>query len=81
MILTDTDLVGSARHWDLDYLSQHMGDGMFTVYKSDNHKFKYYSDKKAMSLNEFQPPTRQVEITFRDFVQLIKSKDKNSTER
>ncbi|XP_060552574.1 hypoxia-inducible factor 1-alpha inhibitor-like [Ruditapes philippinarum] len=76
VILTDTNLVASALHWSLDYLADHIGDGNFTVYKSDSHKFKYYSDKKCKMVKEFRPPTVQMEMKFKDFAALLKRKQK-----
>ncbi|KAH3747418.1 hypothetical protein DPMN_181844, partial [Dreissena polymorpha] len=81
VIITDTHLVSSACNWDLDYLSRHIGDGLFTVYRSKSHKFKYYSDKKSLAIKEFTPPTSQEEMPFQEFVNLIKSHPKSSSER
>ncbi|XP_053380644.1 hypoxia-inducible factor 1-alpha inhibitor-like [Mercenaria mercenaria] len=83
VILTDTNLVASALHWNLRYLADHMGDGNFTVYKSNSHKFKYYSDKKCKMVKEFKPPTQQTEMTFSEFAALLrqKQKEKHSNER
>ncbi|KAL4239511.1 Hypoxia-inducible factor 1-alpha inhibitor [Mactra antiquata] len=72
VILTDTNLVASALHWDLNYLASNIGDGKFTVYKSSSHKFKYYSDKKCQTVREFIPPMQQEEMSFQDFVNLLK---------
>lgn len=81
MILTDTNLVASALQWDIQYLANHIGDGKFTVYKSDNHKFRYYSDKKCQMLKQFVPPTEQLELTFRDFVTMLREKQKHSNKK
>ena len=77
VILTDTHLIDSARHWNLDYLSENIGNGMFTVYKSSNHKFMYHNDKKGKVTKDFRPPTVSQEMTFPEFVKMLSSK-KNS---
>ena len=47
MILTDTDLVASALHWDLSYLEQNMGPAKHTVYVSKTQTFMYFDDRKV----------------------------------
>lgn len=76
VVITDTDLVGSAHKWDLDYLREHIGDGNFSVYNSPNHLFKYYDEKKAekklQGSGSFQPPTKRLEMKFSEFYDLMK---------
>ena len=47
MLLTDTELVSSALHWDLPYLEHHMGSAKHTVYVSKTNKFMYFDDRKV----------------------------------
>ena len=47
VILTDTDLVASALHWDLSYLEQNMGPAKHTVYVSKTQTFMYFDDRKV----------------------------------
>lgn len=76
VIITDTDLVGSAHNWNLDYLKEHIGDGNFSVYNSPNHIFKYYDEKKVEKKlpgsGSFQPPTKRLEMKFGEFYDLMK---------
>lgn len=47
MVLTQTDLVSSALHWDLEYLEKHMGGAKHTVFVSKSKYFMYFDDKKV----------------------------------
>ena len=47
VVLTDTDLVQSALHWDLSYLEQNMGPAKHTVYVSKSRYFMYYDERKV----------------------------------
>ena len=80
MVLTDTNLVNSALHWDIDYLSKNMGNGTFNVYFSKNNKFKYFDEKRADSTKDFVRPTLMKEMKFNEFVDLLKSR-KDSDDR
>lgn len=77
VVITGTNLVGSAVRWDLEYLEQNMGIGDFSVFLSRNHKFKYYDDKKLphgsndAKIN-FTPPTRRIDMKFPEFCRRIK---------
>ena len=71
VILTNTKLVASALHWDMDYLTENMGEGMFTVYTSDTGHFKYYNDKKSSSFKDFVPPTSSREMSFKEFREML----------
>lgn len=79
-MLTDTNLVSSALHWDIDYLNKHMGNGSFNVYFSKNNTFKYYDEKRANSTGDFMRPTIMKEMKFNEFVELLRSL-KDSDER
>ena len=74
MILTDTDLVSSALHWDIDYLSKHIGNGSFNVYFSKNNKFMYYDEKRADVTKNFVRPMTVKEMKFNEFVELVRSR-------
>ncbi|XP_023932189.1 hypoxia-inducible factor 1-alpha inhibitor-like [Lingula anatina] len=78
VLMTNTDLVKTALHWDLNYLEQHLGDGDFTVYTSDNDKFLYHDEKKMEAVTNFKPPTKRREMKFPEFVSKIKSWKKGS---
>lgn len=72
MVLTDSDLVGSAYHWDLGYLCSNLGSGLYTVYSSTNKKFKYYDEKKLPQNKDFEPPTSHSDMTFQEFATKLK---------
>ena len=71
VILTDTDLVKPALKWTLDYLSDNLGDGDFTVYKSSSHKFKYFDEKRAQGRDDFTPPMSRDDMKFKEFVNKV----------
>ena len=71
VILTDTNLVGPALRWNLEFLEKNMGDGNFSVYESKTHKFCYYDEKRA-NLKGFKPTMKRAEMKFPDFVKRIK---------
>ncbi|CAG5129036.1 unnamed protein product [Candidula unifasciata] len=76
VVLTDSELVGSAYHWDLAYLCSNLGSGQYTVYSSENKKFKYYDEKKLPQNKDFTPPTSHSDMTFQEFASKLK---KNNT--
>ncbi|RZF37054.1 hypothetical protein LSTR_LSTR012397 [Laodelphax striatellus] len=73
VVITNSQLVGSALKWDLDYLQENMGSGKCTVIYSHNHKFKFYDDSKATPdiRAEFTPPTRGVSMKMSEFVKRL----------
>ncbi|XP_067672862.1 hypoxia-inducible factor 1-alpha inhibitor-like [Haliotis asinina] len=73
VILTDTNLVKSALHWNLDYLGSNIGEGTYTVYSSSSHKFLYFDEKKISYVPGFVPPTKHMDLTFDEFVGKVKS--------
>ncbi|CAH1793965.1 unnamed protein product [Owenia fusiformis] len=73
VLLTDTKLVSTALHWDLEYLVGNLGDGQFSVYESKDQKFMYFDEKKAKEMKSFEHPTRRIEMKFKDFVEKIKN--------
>ena len=77
VVLTDTSLVSSALHWDLDYLNRHMGNGSFNVYISKTNKFKYYDEKRADLTKDFERPTVLKEMKFQEFVEMLNSRKEN----
>ena len=72
-VITDTNLAGPALRWNLDYLKDNIGDGNFSVYQSDNHLFKYFDDKKAHVVDNFVPPTKRLDMKFKEFCELVKA--------
>lgn len=73
VVITDSGLVRSALHWDLDYLQGNIGDGKFTVYKSKNKKFQYFDDKKVDTFKDFEKPMEHMDLTFPEFVKKLKT--------
>lgn len=72
-------LIHSALKWDLNYLEANLGDAPYTVYKSKNHIFKYYDDKKIEDRTnpdgrgvEFTPPTEKLAMKITDFMRLLR---------
>lgn len=72
-MITDSGLVRSALHWDLDYLQENIGDGKFTVYKSKNKRFQYFDDKKVDTFKDFEKPMDHMDLTFPEFVRKLKT--------
>lgn len=68
MVLTDTNLVYPALKWDTSYLRENIGNGDFSVYISENHKFLYYDEKKMCNFENFVPKSRRMEMKFSEFV-------------
>ena len=73
MIFTDSNLVGPAMQWDLEYLATHLGDGDYSVYESQDHRFKYFDEKKAKVHQKFKNPMSRTEMKFPDFVKRIRA--------
>uniref|UniRef100_H2ZFW9 JmjC domain-containing protein n=2 Tax=Ciona savignyi TaxID=51511 RepID=H2ZFW9_CIOSA len=72
VIITDTNLVGSAAKWDLNYLHENLGKGLFYVYTSNTNKFKYYNSNRAEQCKSFVNPTERHHVTFPQFLQMLK---------
>ncbi|XP_017786265.1 PREDICTED: hypoxia-inducible factor 1-alpha inhibitor-like [Nicrophorus vespilloides] len=72
VVITGSKLVESARKWDLDYLEQNMGSGDYTVFISQNHKFKYYDEKKIAKTSGFVPPTNKLDMKLPDFMKRLR---------
>lgn len=77
IVITDSQLVSSAKKWDIEYLEENMGDGDFSVFLSRNHKFKYHDDKKPTKTScdtttEFIPPTRRQDMKLPEFGKRLK---------
>uniref|UniRef100_A0A8C9WTL0 Hypoxia-inducible factor 1-alpha inhibitor n=1 Tax=Scleropages formosus TaxID=113540 RepID=A0A8C9WTL0_SCLFO len=68
VVLTDTSLVCPALKWDLSYLQENIGNGDFSVYIAQNHKFLYYDEKKMANFENFIPQSQRVEMKFSEFV-------------
>ncbi|CAM9206457.1 unnamed protein product, partial [Lampetra planeri] len=69
VVLTDTNLVYPALKWDIAYLQENIGNGDFSVYIAENHKFLYYDEKKMSNFENFVPTSRRMEMKFSEFVQ------------
>lgn len=74
VIVTGSDLVGPACNWTIEYLADNIGNGLYKVYSSANGKFKYFDDKKVPHNKGFKPPTSQKDMTFPEFVKLLRKK-------
>jgi hypoxia-inducible factor 1-alpha inhibitor (HIF hydroxylase) len=73
VVITDSHLVSTALKWNLEYLKANMGNGDFTVYVSDNHKFMYYDEKKFVKRKDFTPPTGRQDMKFAEFVERLRN--------
>lgn len=69
MVLTDTNLVFPALKWDINYLQENIGNGDFSVYIAENHKFLYYDEKKMSNFENFVPKSCRIEMKFSEFVE------------
>ncbi|ESO87419.1 hypothetical protein LOTGIDRAFT_220114 [Lottia gigantea] len=76
VVITDTNLVKSAFHWDADYLSSNIGSAKQTVYSSYKNKFLYYDDKKLPQFPDLQLATKHEEMTFKEFTEKVKNHKK-----
>lgn len=78
VVITDSNIVKPAQEkWNLDYLEKNLGDSGHTVFVSSDHKFKYYDEKKILSMSnlkgiEFVPPTKKVEMKIGDFMKKLR---------
>ncbi|EGD72167.1 hypothetical protein PTSG_00189 [Salpingoeca rosetta] len=80
IVITDSKLVESARHWDLEYMEKHMGDCKFTVYESKERVFMFSDEEKNLGNYKFTPTATKRSMTFQEFAsefrEAMKSKDK-----
>lgn len=67
--MTDTNLVFPALKWDISYLKENIGNGDFSVYAAENHKFLYYDEKKMANFENFVPKSHRTEMKFSQFVE------------
>lgn len=67
VLLKNSDLIGTALKWDLNYLKDNLGQGSFSVYSSRTHKFMYCDDKRAKDWPSFVPPTQRHDMKFEEF--------------
>ena len=67
VLLKNSDIVGTALKWDLNYLKENLGQGSFTVYSSKTHKFMYCDDKRTKDWPNFVPPTQRTDMKFESF--------------
>ncbi|XP_063817490.1 hypoxia-inducible factor 1-alpha inhibitor isoform X1 [Pseudophryne corroboree] len=72
VILTDTNLVHPALKWNLDYLKENIGNGDFSVYSANSHKFLYYDEKKIVNFKTFKPKSIRQEMKFPEFVEKLR---------
>lgn len=80
MVLTDTNLVYPALKWDIPYLLENIGNGDFSVYSSENHKFLYYDEKKMCNFTDFVPKSRRMEMKFSEFVDTMQKREEEGGE-
>ena len=74
MVLTGTNLIEPALHWNLEYLRDNIGDGENAVYLSENGKFMYFDENRCKGKYvNFQPPTQKLSLTFYEFYELLRS--------
>uniref|UniRef100_A0A8C1Q5Q6 Hypoxia inducible factor 1 subunit alpha inhibitor n=1 Tax=Cyprinus carpio TaxID=7962 RepID=A0A8C1Q5Q6_CYPCA len=76
VVLTDTNLVYPALKWDIPYLQENIGNGDFSVYIAENHKFLYYDEKKMANFQDFVPKSRRIEMKFSEFVDKMHQTEK-----
>ncbi|PIO28340.1 hypothetical protein AB205_0108310, partial [Aquarana catesbeiana] len=72
VVLTETNLVHPALKWDLDYLKDNIGNGDFSVYSANGHKFLYYDEKKMVNFKTFKPKSVRQEMKFPEFVEKLR---------
>lgn len=80
VVLTDTNLVYPALKWDLNYLKENMGNGDFSVYIAQNHKFLYFDEKKMVNFENFVPMSRRTEMKFSEFVEKVEEIEESAGE-
>lgn len=82
VVLTDTNLVYPALKWDIGYLQENIGNGDFSVYTAENHKFLYYDEKKMANFENFVPRSQRMEMKFSEFVdKMHKTEEMGGEER
>ncbi|XP_067242517.1 hypoxia-inducible factor 1-alpha inhibitor isoform X3 [Chanodichthys erythropterus] len=82
VVLTDTSLVYPALKWDIPYLQENIGNGDFSVYMAENHKFLYYDEKKMANFKDFVPKSRRIEMKFSEFVDnMHQTEEQDGSER
>lgn len=52
----------------MKYLQDNIGNGDFSVYIAENHKFLYYDEKKMANFENFVPKSQRVDMKFSEFV-------------
>lgn len=77
MVLTNSHLVSSALHWDVDYLGDNLGDGLLSVYVSDSHIFKYFDAKKLARHPNFKTESRNIDIPYSEFIKKVQNAKPN----
>ena len=80
VVLTDTNLVHPALKWDIGYLQENIGNGDFSVYTAQNHKFLYYDEKKMANFGDFVPKSQRMEMKFSEFVEKMHETEESEGE-
>ena len=74
MVLTGTNLIEPALHWNLEYLRDNIGDGENAVYLSANGQFMYFDENRCKGKYvNFHPPIQKLSLTFYEFYELLRS--------
>jgi len=68
VIITESPMfLPAVAHWDVDYLTKHIGNIDCTVFKSENQKFRYWDESKNEAKYEFIEHTEKLEMSFAQF--------------
>ncbi|KAG1659181.1 Hypoxia-inducible factor 1-alpha inhibitor [Nymphon striatum] len=74
VVIEGTHLVSSALKWDIPHLKKNIGNDNFTVFSSNNHKFRYYDGAKIDNVEEkFSPPYCKNQMKFSEFAEKIRT--------
>lgn len=66
----------------MPYLQENIGNGDFSVYTAENHKFLYYDEKKMANFQDFVPKSHRLEMKFSEFVdKMHQTEEQGGTER
>lgn len=63
-------------------MQENIGNGDFSVYLAENHKFLYYDEKKMANFKDFVPKSRRLEMKFSEFVdKMHQTEEQDGSER
>lgn len=63
-------------------MQENIGNGDFSVYMAENHKFLYYDEKKMANFKDFVPKSRRIEMKFSEFVdRMHQTEEQDGSER